>query len=176
MTLFRLVMIAQLLIFSTSFSPALVPRKLHLQPLQIATTSRSSTRSIHAVYDVYESFSAFLDLELKDLSQESDDEKRRTSFKHFIIEQVEDEQQIMSGIWSRRTSPFVLQLNQQLSVLGQSVQNDAWEEHVVSGFQTPAAAGTVQLWACVDMMVQFKTFIRKLEQEINASSNLHHHH
>jgi hypothetical protein len=101
--------------------------------------------------------------QLFQISLVEDDDDRRKRFERFITTSIGREKQ--PYLWIRRTSPFVQQVQEQLKCLGTAVQQEAWDKYVTSGFQAPTNKKS-QLWACVDMTVQFQVVVRKLDQEL----------
>ena len=97
------------------------------------------------------------------LSQVEDDDDRRREFEMFIVTRIGGEkQQQRQQPWNRRTSQFVRDVEERLTFLGNAVQDDAWQKYVMSGFRSPRTKKS-QLWACVDMTVQFQRVVRKFD-------------
>lgn len=102
------------------------------------------------------------DEELFEFVKMTDDLTRRDDFESFIRKKVL-EQKLHEAENKISDLPFVKSVNESLVRLGQSVQDEAWEKHVVSGFSDTIALQQVHLWACVDMLIQFKVLVKNLE-------------
>lgn len=100
--------------------------------------------------------------ELQSLAGIYDESERRQNFESFIVEKLQEEQLHWPNIRISKL-PFAQDVNDTLIRLGQSVQDAAWEKHVVSGFvETPDPQKNV-LWNFVDMLIQFKMLVKRTE-------------
>jgi len=102
-----------------------------------------------------------MDEEVNYFSLIDDDQRRRTEFETFVLRHVEEEKSFDPS-WSQDTSPFLELLNARLAILGQSVQDNSWDTYITSGFDKSTVG--LQLWACVDMLIQLKIVIQKAEK------------
>ena len=97
-----------------------------------------------------------------------DDDERRESFKSFISSQIKQELKSFSGL-QIRDLPFVRDVDESLARLGQAVQDEAWENYVVAGFNDQSdvyesSEAYYELWTLVDMLIQFKVQIKSLDK------------
>jgi hypothetical protein len=110
--------------------------------------------------DIFEGETRSLEDELLSLAQISDDDLRRDSFESFLLSKMVKPQ---SGFRIQDLF-FVEQVNDGLTRLGTAIQDQSWEKYVISGFEENAAVlEDKTLWACVDMLIQFKMLVKKLE-------------
>mmetsp|Transcript_13260 Transcript_13260/g.19072 ORF Transcript_13260/g.19072 Transcript_13260/m.19072 type:complete len:182 (+) Transcript_13260:952-1497(+) len=101
-----------------------------------------------------------------DFSLITNDEVRREAFEEFILYSIRKEEARLVS-WRKDRSCFVRKMDRALGLLGQTVQNGAWDTYVVGGFQRTSETTNeqAQLWACVDMLVQFKTVVCRYDMK-----------
>jgi len=97
-----------------------------------------------------------------------DDDERRESFKSFVSSQIKQELKSFAGL-EIRDLPFVRDVDESLARLGQAVQDEAWENYVVAGFNDQSdvyesSEGYYELWRLVDMLIQFKVQIKGFDK------------
>eukprot|EP00585_Thalassiosira_rotula_P002638 CAMPEP_0196142152 /NCGR_PEP_ID=MMETSP0910-20130528/11187_1 /TAXON_ID=49265 /ORGANISM="Thalassiosira rotula, Strain GSO102" /LENGTH=136 /DNA_ID=CAMNT_0041403431 /DNA_START=232 /DNA_END=642 /DNA_ORIENTATION=+ len=100
------------------------------------------------------------------LSMISEDDIRRTTVESYLLDGLARERTLLpSGSpWDREGSSFVRRSREHLRLIGEVVQDDAWEIYVCAGCR-PLEDKPRQLWACVDMTVQFSRVFAKFDEE-----------
>merc|ERR1712154_642409 len=95
-----------------------------------------------------------------------DDDDRRKTFKSYVWNAIAKEEEIIHAydVWTRSNSSFVKELKKAMRMIGNAIQDDAWDHYVTSGFE-PLTENPPLLWACIDMTVQLQKIIREFEQE-----------
>jgi hypothetical protein len=139
-------------LFASGFLKSFSSIRIPTPPLQ-ASSSNTEEPTVNRF--------PFMDEKLNSFSQINDDQRRRTEFETFVLRHVKEEK-LFDPSWSQDTSPFVELLNARLAILGQSVQDNSWDTYITSGFDKSTVGP--QLWACVDMLIQLKTVVRKSEK------------
>ena len=105
------------------------------------------------------------------LSMISEDDTRRTTVESYLLDGLAREQMLLppGSHWDRESSSFVRRSREHLKLIGEAVQNDAWEKYICAGCR-PLDDKPQQLWACVDMTVQFAKvfaeFDKKYQREV----------
>lgn len=93
-----------------------------------------------------------------------DDDERRKSFESFVLSQIKEELKSFAGL-QIKDLPFVRDVDASLARLGQAVQDKAWDNYVVAGFNDqPDVYESGELWVLVDMLIQFKVQIKGLDK------------
>jgi len=100
------------------------------------------------------------------LSLIGDDNLRRNTLESYLLEGMAREQSKlpMGGLWDRNLSSFYERAKTNLETVSTNVQEDAWSKYVATGLKTSQNVPP-QLWACVDMTVQFQFVVRSFEEE-----------
>ena len=105
------------------------------------------------------------------LSMISDDDLRRKTVKFYLDDGLRREQSFFTtgSFWRRDQSTFVRQSKEHLKLISSAVQADAWESNVTDGCKNPGCQPQ-QLWACVDMTVQFSKVFRDFNEECQGEA------
>ena len=100
------------------------------------------------------------------LSMISDDDLRRKTVNSYLLDGLAREQMMLTpgSSWDRYDSFFVQKSNKYLRLIGTAVQDEAWEKYITTGCER-LPYKPQQLWACVDMTVQFSRVIGNFEKE-----------
>lgn len=100
------------------------------------------------------------------LSMISDDDSRRKTVKSYLLDGLAREQSLLEtgSCWHRDRSTFVRQAREHLKLISGTVQDNAWEKYVTTGCE-PRPCQPQQLWACVDMTVQFSKVFHGFNEE-----------
>ena len=105
------------------------------------------------------------------LSMISNDDLRRKTVKFYLYDGLRREQSFFTtgSFWRRDLSTFVRQSKEHLKLIVSAVQADAWESYVTDGCKSPRCQPQ-QLWACVDMTVQFCKVFRDFDEECQGEA------
>jgi len=157
----------------------------HLQQQQksnnvyVATTTTTTTsspilerRTLFPSSSLYSSSNSLeediknhLDVELMSLSEVRDDAVRREQFELFVRSHVQEEQEYATV--SIRELPFIEDLSIRLKELGSTLQFEIWEKHKSDEFggtlSKPTKEEQDQMYAFMDMQVQYKTLIKRID-------------
>lgn len=100
------------------------------------------------------------------LSLIDDDEARRRTVASYLRDGLAREQSLLAtgACWQRDRSTFVRQAKEHLKLIGSTVQDEAWEKYVTTGCER-VRCQPQQLWACVDMTVQFSKVFHTFNKE-----------
>lgn len=100
------------------------------------------------------------------LSMISDDDLRRKTVKLYLRDGLRREQSLLTtgSFWHTDRSTFVQQSKKYLKQIGSTAQEKAWEKYITTGCERPRRQPQ-QMWACVDMTVQFSKVFHKFNEE-----------
>ena len=156
-----------------AFAPTMSPTMRSRAPLGQNRINNSGgilrVRNALALYDDADSIRNLED-QLVYFSKIVDDDTRRSDFETFVTNRLQEEIS-MAPVHTDSTTAhriklksleFVQAMDRSILKLGQLAQDQGWESHVTSGFQ-PAQKGDNDIWPYVDMLIQFKLVLSKLE-------------
>lgn len=160
----------------------------------LATTTTSSRHSVSRpksslsvsnALDIYDDVDYVQSLEDKliHFANIDDDNVRRNDFEVFVTGRLQEELAFLTNQAAKSTVErlklkslsFVQAMDKSILKLGQSAQNQGWENHVTSGFpqqqQQQQPKGNNDIWPYVDMLIQFKLLISNMERMSNKKAS-----
>lgn len=101
-----------------------------------------------------------------------DDGIRRRTVKSYLANGVKMEQMTLTpgSFWEKDRSAFVSEATERLRSISASVQEKEWERYVDLGGKKLHYKPT-QLWACIDMTVQFSRVIEAFDEECRKEAD-----
>ncbi|OEU06504.1 hypothetical protein FRACYDRAFT_254524 [Fragilariopsis cylindrus CCMP1102] len=173
---------------AVAFAPTMTPSAPSSGPSSLSRTTSNDDKSSSSRLRVSNTFSPSDDVDyvrnLEDklihFSKILDDDVRRNDFEAFVTNKLQEEIAITNAATTAALSStverlklkslnFVQAMDKSILKLGQSAQDQGWDNHVTSGFQ-PVQPESNSIWPYVDMLIQFKLLISNMERTTNRKS------
>ncbi len=142
--------------------PFTFSRRTPFSPTKISTELRAASGDAPTADEIEEVRKTILSV-----SEEKDDEKRRSNLSSLINEKISEGDQQFLQIWDKA----IIQLGEELQMEArrkametQAVESENCDDASEETKEVTKSKEEIQLWALVDMMVQSKTLIKKAAQ------------
>jgi hypothetical protein len=170
---------------AVAFAPTMTPSSGPSASLSRTTSNDESSSSRLRVSNTFSpsddvDYVRNLEDKLIHFSKILDDDVRRNDFEAFVTNKLQEEIAITNAATTAALSStverlklkslnFVQAMDKSILKLGQSAQDQGWDNHVTSGFQ-PVQPESNSIWPYVDMLIQFKLLISNMERTTNRKS------